>query len=204
MGNITAIISFTPKHRKFLQGAISSASSDVPVSVVPDDPRKGKWKRLNDLIKEINTEWVAMLDADDVCIFNRFLSVSSLLGTSDLIYTDYVSENKNGEYRLVDSRKFDYEVFKNKNFIPFSTVLVRTEICRQIPFIDSMGPGARALDWVWMAKVYKDYPRFTYVPVPTVIRRDYTSSFQSKIPVWRKLHRLYCNRRARRMICAMD
>ena len=201
---ITVLIPHNQKHIKYITSAVNSVPDNVKVQVIYDAHGEGKWKILNRVILNIDSEWIALLDADDIYTINRFGLVEKYMVNSDLIYTDCIGKNKHGILNYCQSRNFNINEFKKVNFIPFSTVMVRTEIAKSIPFIDHLGVKFRALDYVWLYKVNKFYKRFTYVPGATVIRRTDTSNFQSNIPIWRKLHRLYYKYKTRKMICDMD
>ena len=181
---VTAVIPISIKHRNIAMLAIESIEQQVDYVIAGVDmERKGQAWMLNDLISRVGTEWTLFLDADDLALANRVAVCRPYLEHSDLIYTDYV--HSKGIYK---SAPMDLERFHDVNFLPFPTVMVKTRIAKEIPF-ESCYLGSH--DWIWLHKVYDKYPRFTHVPVPTIFYNTGTSTYNSKIPVYRKLRRLY-------------
>lgn len=165
--------------------------------ILSDYPNYGKCKRLHDAIQRANTEWIAFNDADDMSLPNRF---DYLPNTSevDLFYSDYLSLDKNGT-TYIKSRKFDRELLKRKNYIPFSTVIIRTEIARQCSF--NIDVGGNGEDWIWLNAVANITNRFTYVPFVTMIYRNFKPPY-SKIPFVRKIKRILWQKKVRSVINA--
>ena len=63
----TVIISYTKRHSRFLIDIFRNIPENISIiSIWDNNPRKGKWNRLNELVSRIQTEKTMLLDADDV------------------------------------------------------------------------------------------------------------------------------------------
>ena len=165
--------------------------------ILPDYPNLGKCARLNAAIRKVDTEWIAFNDADDMSTIERFDYLPLLAGI-DLLYSDYLSLDKTGT-TYIKSRKFDRELLKRKNYIPFSTIIVRTEIARQCSF--NIDVGGNGEDWLWINSVADITQRFTYIPFVTMIYRNHKPPY-GRIPVYRKIKRILWQNKVRSIINA--
>ena len=162
--------------------------------ILADYPRLGKCARLNFAIANCDTEWVAFCDADDMSQYLRF-SIDSIIGDADLIYSDCYILNKKGVY-YYKAGGFNIERLKQNNFIPFSTIIVRTKVAKSIPFEDING---KFEDWIWLYKIAKAGYKFKYIPDDSMIYRDFSHPY-GRIPVVRKIKRIVQVNKVRRMI----
>jgi hypothetical protein len=138
------------------------------------------------------TEWIAYVDSDDMCMPMRF-NISDLNG--DLFYSDcYVLDKKGTHYYR--SGEFDRERLKRENYIPFSSIMVRTDIAKEIPF---EAVDEKFEDWIWLNKVANAGYKFCYRPYPTVIYRDFSHPY-GRIPVVRKIKRIFWQNTVREII----
>jgi len=189
---ITALIPWVWKHRELAAEAELSIKDQVDEVISRWDSEKiGQARMLNNMIEEVKTDWVLFQDADDRSYRWRVEECRPYMNKGDLLYTDY--EYKDGFYF---AGEFSLERLMKYNFIPFPTVMVRTHIAKEIPF-PYLKMGGQ--DRVWHHMVYKKYKRFVYVPQVTIWYNTNTSSYRSRIPVYRKVKRLikkyYVNRR---------
>jgi len=198
---ITVIIPFTKKHEKYIQGAIKSIPKDIRVITYFDELYMGPWFCRTKLARQVETEWIAMLDADDICLPIRF---NIDYPDADFIYTNFKTVNHKGYTKVHKLNPFDFDLLLKKNIIPFSTVIFKKSILEKIPFPIGYSPKTKGLDWLWNIQVARAEFKVVLIPEITVSRRTYTSHFHSSIPVWRKFKRIYQNRKVRKLICAMD
>ena len=133
---------------------------DVLYRILSDYPQMGKRKRLNEAIQEVTTEFIAFNDADDMSTLDRFHNIPDNV---DVVYSDYYELSES--CRLVKSREFDRELLKQENYIPFSTIIIRTELAQQVPFeADYKGNFE---DWIWLNNIAQKTDKFSYRPFPT-------------------------------------
>ena len=194
---ITAVIPFAKKHRPCVKTAIDSITRQVDGVICIEDVNKiGQRKMLNNMISMVKTDWILFLDADDEATPDRVKHCRPAMKNADLIYTGYACNNE-----LCFSMPFNLEEFKLNNFIPFSTIMVRTEIAKEVPFLEDKKIVAPASgDWIWLHMVHQKYPNFLYVPKVTMVYGTELSTYKSKIPVYRKFRRLYRKYRHRKVI----
>ena len=169
---------------------------DNKYMILSDYPNMGKCARLNAAIRQVNTEWIAFNDADDMSTLERFDYLPILAGT-DLFYSDYLSLDKTGA-TYMKSRKFDRELLYRRNYIPFSTIIVRAAIARQFKFVSVDGNGE---DWIWLNDIANITDKFTYIPFATMIYRNFKPPY-GNTPVYRKIKRILWQRKVRSIINA--
>ena len=170
--------------------------------ILDDYPKLGKCERLNRAIPEVTTKWVAFNDADDMSLPARFgwmMDVAKLknIDTSkvDLFYTDCYMLSKKG-VSYYTAGKFDRERLKRDNYIPFSTIIVRTEVAKKFKFIDVENKGE---DWIWLNRIAKDH-KIQYIDdLATMIYRNYSHPY-GRVPILRKLKRIIWQRKVREVI----
>ncbi|HUV81527.1 MAG TPA: glycosyltransferase family A protein [archaeon] len=166
--------------------------------ILSDYPQLGKRARLNEAIRKVDTEWIAFNDADDMSLPDRFGMHEFWAKKYDLIYSDCYILSKTG-VTYTRSRKFDRELLKKKNYIPFSSIIVRTELARMQRFeTDVEGNGE---DWIWLNFIADRTTRFYYRNWPTMIYRDFKPPY-GKIPVYRKIKRILWQNKVRSIINA--
>ena len=170
---------------------------DNKYEILPDYPKQGKCLRLNAAIQRVDTEWIAFNDADDMSLPIRFSGFDKNWDNIDLFYSDcYVLSPKGTT--MYWSEKFNRERLRKKNYIPFSSIIVRTEIAQRCKFMSVDGNGE---DWIWLNDVANITNRFTYVREPTMIYRDFNPPY-GRIPGYRKIKRILWQRKVRSIINA--
>lgn len=151
---------------------------------------KGKSFWLNCIIPEIETEYIAFNDADDISLDFRFETcLQAMPYKYDLIYSDAIILNQDGTKTYSQAKEFDLEALKIKNYITFSTVIVKTELAQKVEF-----DGGYAEDYRWYNKISQWTDEIMYVPIPTVYYRNYTSNFLSNNTFLRKFNRRFKKR----------
>ena len=166
--------------------------------ILSDYPQLGKRARLNEAIKGVDTEWIAFNDADDMSMPGRFDMLEFWAKKYDLIYSDCYTLSKKG-VTYTRSQKFDRELLKKKNYIPFSTIIVRTELARMQPF--EIGVEGNGEDWIWLNYIAERSTRFYYRNWPTMIYRDFKPPY-GRIPIYRKIKRILWQNKVRSIINA--
>ena len=171
---------------------------DNKYEILSDYPQTGKRARLNEAIRKVDTEWIAFNDADDMSMPDRFNSFGLNWDNIDLAYTDCYTLSKKG-VNLLRSVKFSKTMLAHKNYIPFSSIIVRAKIAKQCLFeMDVDGNGE---DWIWLNDVANTTHRIAYIPFPTMIYRDFNPPY-GRIPVYRKIKRILWQNKVRSIINA--
>ena len=210
MTSLTVLIPCTDNHKPYVHEAIRSCSYPgydpgfrvIPKILYTDRPKS---ETLNNAMWSIETNYIAFLDADDYYVpypfyNNIFFTVN---GEYDIIYSDCIFIYQNNTRRYFKAKPFDRELLKKENYIPFSTIIVKTEIAKKFP----IGNGYKGYgeDWVWLNQLAQAGYKFGYVPFPTVYKRQgWTSHFgTTNIPVVRKLIRKYRTKKVKEIINAL-
>ena len=199
MTSLTVLIPCTENHRPYVYEAIRSCTDPgfrvIPKILYTDRPKS---ETLNNAMWSIETNYIAFLDADDYYVPSPFSH--AVLGEYDIIYFDCIFIYQNNTRRYFKSKPFDRELLRKENYIPFSTIIVKTEIAKKFP----IGNGYKGYgeDWVWLNQLAQAGYKFGYVPFPTVYKRQgWTSHFgTTNIPVVRKLIRKYRTKKVREII----
>ena len=194
MIDITVLIPTGTKHIDLVHGAHDGCLYAEPKIVY--DCGLGKSKILNIHIQQIKTKYIAFLDADDWNLPNRFQDLSE---DFDLLYSDCLEIFKNRSVKYCKSRDFNFEELKKKNYIPFSTAIVKTEIAKKLNFCSEIEGKD---DWLYWLKFSLISKKIIYRPYPTVCRRMWTGYFTPSLNIYfiRKLIRIYQQRKVRRII----
>ena len=180
------LTAFDHRHIKYLHTCINSTGC---THLIRFDEGKGKAYAMNDLLKQVHdNDWVAVLDADDIALPAMFDKTDA-----DVIYGDYI-ELETG--KKVISKPFDFDGFKEQNFIPYSGTLIRGKFAKtQYPDI------WHGNDWLWWWRMIHAGAKFEYLPGARSIRRIRTSYKRCRIPVYRKWKRLQNDKKVKKQIC---
>lgn len=176
------------KHEKYLDSCKDSVKQiPHPHEHLVATGDETKAVLMNRLLKQVNDDdIVIVLDADDVFIGNPSKSIRKL-DTRDLVYRDVVNMDEDGSEVYVKSRPFDKELFKKKNFIPYSGVAMKGWLAKSEPYPDLVHGN----DWNFWWSLRQHSTDWTYVQGTFVRRRTWTSHKRCDIPVYRKLRRLW-------------
>ena len=114
---------------------------------------KGQASALNEGIKMAKGRYIAYLDADDVCLPERFENQVEYLDAHSnvgLVYSDFYQINGNGEtQRIMKSHPHDKFVLLQNNYIPRSTVMHKRECLNGVGLFDESITGDD--DWdMWI------------------------------------------------------
>lgn len=170
--DITVLIPTIPGRRDLLDRAVLSAQRQTypPARILLqlDQDREGAAATRNKALQQVDTEWVAFLDDDDVLYpehLKKMARCARLTG-ADVVYPGYdcTGEDPVGCFGL----PFDGELLQHRNFIPVTT------LCRTQAVLDAGGfrphpdeHGDPCEDWgLWLAMAERD-AAFVHLPVRT-------------------------------------
>ena len=159
---------------------------DVDYTVKIDEFGRGSAHIINEVISRVgNDDMFMILDADDFMLPN-IVNLFHYIEDYDVVYGDRISIGK----KTVVERapEFNRKLLRKQNIIPGGCTLMRGSVLRKWPDIP------HGQDWVFWRSINA---RFKHVPVMVWVRRSDTSTKASKIPVYRKLRRLYRNYKLR-------
>jgi glycosyltransferase involved in cell wall biosynthesis len=115
----------------------SLVSNDTRFKVFDYGNDKGKPKTLNKLLKEVNTEFICLIDGDDVWEINKLerqfkvRNDFSIIGT----FTSYIDKNSKVTSHLslpTKDNQIKYGLVKCNNYIVNSSVLLKTIDAREV------------------------------------------------------------------------
>lgn len=215
------------KHRAYLNDAVESVLNqtfeDWRLLIFNDDPKaslssfenidkrievystsehKGKSWHLNNGIKMSESKYIVFQDADDYMTKYRLEASVCFIGESDLLYGDSIFiDGKYKTYRSSREPTDPISALKKKNFAIFSTVMVKTDIAKQVRFDEKVKYGN---DYVWYIDLFKKFPdlKIKHINLPLIYQRHYTSTYRlyQNIPIIRKLYRLKIARERRKIV----
>lgn len=189
--NLKALSVYGISHVDLVNRCDNSVPSNVQF-ISKFDYGKGKAHALNLLIADLNDDDICFLiDADDEAtplMFER----TELMKDYEVVYGDSL----NGDV-VYKSKPFDIELLKKENYIPYSSVMIRGSVLKNNPYPTEVSYAA---DWLYWNRLAKNGYKFHYEPSVVVMRDVSSSMFLSKIPVYRKLKRLYMVRCGRKEI----
>lgn len=167
-------------HDEYLPTALQSITGQTyPCDViVAEDPEGiGKGARLNQIVPTVQHEWLSVMDADDVSVGRRFRMCSEYFDHTDVIYHDFFTDGElDYEYKTVRAGQWCKDVYRNKNYIAASCVMVRTEIAQKARWRQS----TYGQDWLWLNEIAQHTDRFLYIPEALVYRNS-TTGFTSNL-----------------------
>jgi teichuronic acid biosynthesis glycosyltransferase TuaG len=136
---------------------------------------KGKSDALNEMMKYVNSNWVALLDVDDIWLPNKLFSQIPFLRNYDVVGTfcQYFGDS-NGKPKLPADDLSNFDFF-DYNPIINSSSLIKKELC----FWNCENDGVEDYD-MWL-RLWKQNKKFYNVDIVQVLHRIHnTSAFNSK------------------------
>jgi glycosyltransferase involved in cell wall biosynthesis len=168
--DITIITPTIPKRSNLLVEAINSVGNQRVKAknhlIGVDLQKMGPAKMRNLLVNNVDTEWVAFLDDDDIVYDNHIEEYAKVHEQSDMIYTWCDSI---GRENFDPNSHFDPNRLLQGNYIPV-TAAVRTSVFRQVggfSLEDRYVQADPTEDWNLWLKLLHANARFTCVPVKT-------------------------------------
>ncbi len=174
---------------------------DSRIKTVHSGDHRGKTKRLNEIIPEIEAEFIAFQDADDISIPQRLALSVGTIGKADIIYGDsiYCSPNNRQKYVKAPgevgfgSLNLDYLKYN----APGNTgsIMIKTATAKKVPFDENVQYGE---DWIWWIKLFKYGIQIKKIELPLYYYRNYTSNFELKAvnkfqTIFKKMYRYWLN-----------
>jgi len=138
--------------------------------VVVDYARRGTADALNRALAAVTSEWVAVLDDDDVLYPDHLERLEGASRFADVVYSNF-----DCDWGLQCFRAFDPVALREENFIP-TTSLVRTSKLRDV----GGWPDQHLQDWGLWLRILETRGRFVSVPKVTWrYRRHVGRAFKS-------------------------
>ena len=145
-------------------------SRDIVKSLIEDDRRfsindfgdaKGKSLTLNKLLDIVDTEFICLIDGDDIWKSDKLEKQINISSQFDIIGTlaSYIDENNSSFFNLnllEDNVSIKRELFKGNNQIVNSSCFLKTSCAREVGGWDHSVEGLEDFDfWVKLAKKNK-------------------------------------------------
>jgi glycosyltransferase involved in cell wall biosynthesis len=145
-------------------------SRDIVKSLIEDDRRfsindfgdaKGKSLTLNKLLDIVDTEFICLIDGDDIWKSDKLQKQINISSQFDIIGTlaSYIDENNSSFFNLnllEDNESIKRELFKGNNQIVNSSCFLKTSCAREVGGWDHSVEGLEDFDfWVKLAKKNK-------------------------------------------------
>ena len=136
-----------------------------------------KASSLNAAIDLATGDYIAFQDADDVSMNYRFESCGNYMKDNDLIYGDMINVDRRGHFAYVRAHDFNLKVLSKMSLAVFSSIVVKTEIAKQVPFREGIGYGD---DRIWVLDLLKSglVKKWTHVGIPFYYFHNYTSTYR--------------------------
>lgn len=121
---------------------------------------KGQASAINEGINMAEGKYIAYLDADDVCLPERFENQVKYLDEHfnvGLVFSDRYQINENGKIqRIMKSRPHDNFVLLQDNYIPRSSVMHKRECLDEVGLFDESITGGDDLDmWIRISEKFE-------------------------------------------------
>ena len=145
-------------------------SRDIVKSLIEDDRRfsindfgdaKGKSLTLNKLLDIVDTDFICLVDGDDIWKSDKLEKQINISSQFDIIGTlaSYIDENNSSFFNLnllEDNESIKRELFKGNNQIVNSSCFLKTSCAREVGGWDHSVEGLEDFDfWVKLAKKNK-------------------------------------------------
>ena len=168
-------------------------SRDIVKSLIEDDRRfsindfgdaKGKSLTLNKLLDIVDTEFICLIDGDDIWKSDKLEKQINISSQFDIIGTlaSYIDENNSFFFNLnllEDNESIKRELFKGNNQIVNSSCFLKTSCAREVGGWDIEVEGLEDFDfWVKLAKRNKTF--FNIQEYLVYHRVHQNSNFNSK------------------------
>ena len=169
MNDVTVITASLPDRGRLREDAIQSvASQTMPPSdhlIGIDYQRIGGWRVRNLLVSQVETEWVQILDDDDLLLPNHISTMLDYSGAgADIVYSyaDVVGDKSFDLY----NRPFDGNLLRTSSIVSHAA-FVRTELILDLGGWDNQ----KGYDWTFWVKALDAGAQFVSVPEKTWIYR---------------------------------
>jgi len=139
--------------------------------------RSTKASSLNDAIEMATGGYIAFQDADDVSMNYRFESCGKYMKDNDLIYGDMINVDRKGHFTYIEAHDFNLKVLSKLSLAVFSSIVVKTEIAKQVPFREDVKYGD---DRIWVLDLLKSglVKKWTHIGIPFYYFHNYTSTYR--------------------------
>lgn len=138
---------------------IINSYSDERICLTQNEVNIGLTNSLNNAVKDITTEFIARMDADDVCLENRLLKQLNFLDKNidcgmvgSSAYKINNSSQDIGEI-LVPNENLKEQLFFNNTFI-HSSIMIRTDVVKKYLYNDKLKYAQDYYLWIKIAQSY--------------------------------------------------
>lgn len=161
--------------------------------VYVDEQRRGKPYCMNMLLNDLHKgEVIGFMDADDMPA-EGWVTIEEKVRyeKNKIYYGDWQAVENARYYRM---QKWDWDSYKRSNYIPFSGVVMRSDNLVEYPDI------WHGNDWLFWWRLILNGHQPEYTGRLHAYRRTTTGYKRNNIPVYRKLKRLYYEKKIKKAI----
>ena len=139
--------------------------------------KKTKASSMNAAIQMATDDYIAFQDADDVSMNYRFESCKKYMKNYDLIYGDMINVDRKGHFTYIRAHDFSLKVLSKLSLAVFGSIIVKTEIAKQVPFREGIGYGD---DRIWTLDLLKSglVKKWIHIGIPFYYFHNYTSTYR--------------------------
>ena len=122
-------------------------------------------------------DFIAIQDADDASMNYRFGVCEKYMKDYDLIYGDMINVDRKGHFTYIEAHDFTEKVLSKISLAVSSSIMVKTEIAKQVPFREGIGYGD---DRIWTLDLLKSglVKKWTHIGIPFYYFHNYTSTYR--------------------------
>ena len=162
MMDLTVFTPSLPSRREMLLGAMASVAAQTfpPAGghhVEVDHARAGVVAVANRLAEQVDTEWLMLLDDDDLLDPNHCATLATV-EDADIVYT---WTRVTGRPGFDPNATFDADALRAANYIPGGCAAIRTSLWREL---GGYRPGHDPEDWDFWLRALDVGARFVCIP----------------------------------------
>lgn len=138
---------------------IINSYSDERICLTQNEVNIGLTNSLNNAVKDITTEFIARMDADDVCLENRLLKQLNFLDKNidcGMVGSSAYKINNSSQHIgeiLVPNENLKEQLFFNNTFI-HSSIMIRTDVVKKYLYNDKLKYAQDYYLWIKIAQSY--------------------------------------------------
>lgn len=138
---------------------IINSYSDKRIYLIQNEVNIGLTRSLNNALKDIRTEFIARIDADDVCLENRLLVQLNFLDKNKdyaMVGSSAIKINNSSQHIgeiVVPNDNLKERLFFNNTFI-HSTIMVRTGVIKKFLYNDKLKYAQDYYLWIKIVQMH--------------------------------------------------